>query len=79
MGDGEAEGGPHQETTAHNNDVTKCEGKYQKIRKIVTKEFDIEILHKWRELRILEDELDKAQQLRLLLEKLILNGMLLYI
>ena len=34
----------------------------------------MEILHKWREVRILEDELDRGQQLKTLLEKLILNG-----
>lgn len=33
----------------------------------------MEILHKWREVRILEDELDRGQQLKTLLEKLILN------
>lgn len=48
--------------------------RHQKIRQIVNREFDVEILHKWREIRILEDELDKGLQLQALLEKLLLNG-----
>lgn len=46
----------------------------QRVRQIISREFDVEILHKWREVRIIEDELDKAAQLRTLLEKLLLNG-----
>jgi len=49
-----------------------------KIQAVVRREFDVEILHKWREVRILEEELDKAMQLRGLLEKLLLNGMLIF-
>lgn len=48
--------------------------RHHKIRQIVNREFDVEILHKWREIRILEDELDKGLQLQALLEKLLLNG-----
>lgn len=50
------------------------EARLHRVRQIITKEFDVEILHKWREIRIIEDELDKGYQLQLLLEKLLLNG-----
>jgi len=44
------------------------------VKQIIRQEFDLEILYKWREIRILEDELEKGEQLKVLLEKLILNG-----
>lgn len=44
------------------------------VKQVIRKEFDVEILYKWREIRILEDELEKGEQLKILLEKLILNG-----
>lgn len=43
-------------------------------RRIIRREYDVEILHKWREIRIIEEELDKGLQLRSVLEKLLLNG-----
>lgn len=45
-----------------------------KIREILTYQVDLEILHKWRELRVIEEELQRGRQLRVLLEKLIFNG-----
>lgn len=41
---------------------------------LITKEFDLELLLKYRELQKIEQELQRSQEQRELLEKLILNG-----
>lgn len=52
------------------------EERLDEARRIIRREFDVETLHKWREIRIIEEELDKGMQLRAVLEKLLLNGLL---
>ena len=49
----------------------------EKILNIIEKEFDLELLLKYREMRILEHELERGKELKELLEKLILNGIVL--
>ncbi len=46
----------------------------QKIKAVIEKEFDLEFLLKYRELRMIEQEIQRANELKILLEKLILNG-----
>lgn len=48
--------------------------RFEKIKEIIVRQFDVELLHKWREVRILEEELDRGSQLKEMLEKLVLNG-----
>lgn len=50
------------------------EAKKEKILNIIEREFDLELLLKYREMRILEHELERGKELKELLEKLILNG-----
>lgn len=46
----------------------------ENILNIIEQEFDLELLLKYREMRILEHELERGKELKELLEKLILNG-----
>lgn len=48
--------------------------KNEEIMKIIEREFDLELLLKYRELRIIEHEIERGKELKELLEKLILNG-----
>ena len=50
------------------------ETKKERILNIIEHEFDLELLLKYREMRILEHELERGKDLKELLEKLILNG-----
>ncbi len=51
--------------------------KKERILDIIEHEFDLELLLKYREMRILEHEIERGNDLKELLEKLILNGKLL--
>lgn len=44
------------------------------ILSIIEREFDLEILLKYRELRVIEHEMERGRELKALLEKLLLNG-----
>lgn len=55
--------------------ILSDEERLQRIREILRYQLDLEILHKWRELKVIEGELERGCQLKTLLEKLILNGM----
>lgn len=46
----------------------------EEIMKIIEREFDLELLLKYRELRIIEHEIERGKEIKELLEKLILNG-----
>lgn len=46
----------------------------KKIQGLLRYQFDLEILHKWREVQVLEEEIKRGKKLRLLVEKLIMNG-----
>ena len=48
--------------------------RFERVKEIIVRQFDVELLHKWREVRILEEELDRGVQLKEMLEKLVLNG-----
>jgi len=48
--------------------------KKEEILNIIEREFDLELLLKYRELRIIEHEIERGKELKELLEKLILNG-----
>lgn len=48
----------------------------EEILNIIEREFDLELLLKYREMRILEHEIERGKELKGLLEKLILNGKL---
>lgn len=48
--------------------------KEEEILNIIEREFDLELLLKYRELRIIEHEIERGKELKELLEKLILNG-----
>lgn len=50
------------------------EERMSRIRRIIRYQFDLEILNKWREIRIIEEEIERGQQLQMWLEKLVLNG-----
>lgn len=55
-------------------DVDGMEERLEKVKAIIVRQFDVELLHKWREVRILEEEVERGSQLREMLEKLVLNG-----
>jgi hypothetical protein len=46
----------------------------EEILNIIEREFDLELLLKYRELRIIEHEIERGKEMKELLEKLILNG-----
>lgn len=48
--------------------------KKEEILNIIEREFDLELLLKYRELRIIEHEIERGKEMKELLEKLILNG-----
>ncbi|PJF18721.1 hypothetical protein PSACC_01466 [Paramicrosporidium saccamoebae] len=46
----------------------------QRIRKVLSYQLDLEILHKWREVQVLQEELERGRQILKVIEKLIING-----
>lgn len=46
----------------------------RRVRSVLTHQLDVEILHKWREIRVIEEELERGRQLQTLIEKLVMNG-----
>lgn len=46
----------------------------ERIRKILSYQFDLEILHKLREVRVIEEELERGAAIKELIEKLYING-----
>ena len=50
------------------------ERRREEIRNVLTYQLDLEILHKWREVRVLEEEIGRGQQVQELVEKLVMNG-----
>lgn len=43
------------------------------IRRLLNYHFDLEILHKWREVQVIQEELERGRRLRSLVEKIIMN------
>lgn len=56
------------------NQNNRSEDRKQEILNIIEKEFNLELLLKYREMRILEHEIERGKELKELLEKIILNG-----
>lgn len=56
--------------TSHESASTRKE----RIRKILSYQFDLEILHKLREVRVIEEELERGVAIKELIEKLYING-----
>jgi hypothetical protein len=56
------------------DNLTEEERRLQQIREILTYQMDLEILHKWREVRVIEEEIERGQQLQTFVEKLAVNG-----
>ena len=56
--------------------ITEEERRLQKIREILTYQMDLEILHKWREVRVIEEEIERGRQLQAFVEKLAMNGII---
>lgn len=65
------------ETRGASSEVSSREGKKnpsQVIRKILKYEIELEILQKWREVQVIEEELSRGRLLQTLIEKLVMNG-----
>ena len=44
------------------------------VHKIISYQFDLEILHKLREVKVIVEEIERGERIKELLEKLIING-----
>lgn len=67
----------HEKTHATKEDRAKAKEearRSQVVRKILTYELDLEILQKWREVQVIEEEIARGRLLKSLVEKLIMNG-----
>lgn len=66
----------HFSHTITNNNVSLVseEERIERIRKVLQYELDLEILHKWREVRLVEAEIERVKQVQLILEKILMNG-----
>lgn len=58
------------------NPLTISDDSLQRIRQVLSYQFDLEILHKWREVHVLQEEIERGKRIQTVVEKLIMNGLI---